>query len=50
MSTLRRTVAVAISAAVLTLAGCGAAEDLFDDPHECGPDDIDGDGDGRCNE
>lgn len=34
--------AVAISVPVV------ACSDL--DPHKCGPDDIDGDGDGRCNE
>jgi hypothetical protein len=40
-----RAIVVAV-ALTLGLSACNSGPD----PHKCGPDDIDGDGDGRCNE
>jgi hypothetical protein len=46
---LRRlaTAACLVLALSVGLAACAGCDD---DPYKCGPDDIDGDGDGRCNE
>ena len=44
--TARKALALALTAA-LAFAAC-SADDI--DPHRCTADDIDGDGDGRCNE